>query len=295
MDLIKRIYNRVLKDVYTIPSLQKHSDSIYKTAVQQHAINLPPMSTGDLKIVETLKNQGVAISSLEELATPSSSKMTSAARKLIPLIPSVTKKNEFVVHATNEQMMEYPEIFLWGLERRILNIAENYFGLPVAYHGAYFRRDVANKVQRKSRLWHLDGEDRQVFKVIIYLHDVNEDQGPFQYIPVSTTQKLVKQLKYRQGYIQDAVMQQNASSSDYKSCLGLAGTVIFAATSHIFHRGKIPVASDRFSIFFDYTSRLPKYPFVNRYSLPQDYLLLLSRKITQRQVQSLLWQNYKVK
>lgn len=295
MDLIKRIYNRVLKHVYTIPSLEKHSDSIYETAVEQHAINLPPISTEDLKIVETLKNEGVAITSLSELATPSSLKMSSAARKLIPLIPSATKKNQFVIHATNEQMMEYPEIFIWGLERRILNIAENYFGLPVAYHGAYFRRDIANNVQRKSRLWHLDGEDRQVFKVIIYLDDVNEDQGPFQYIPVSTTQKLVQQFKYRQGYIQDTVMQQKVSSSDYKSCLGVFGTVIFAATSNIFHRGKIPVASDRFSIFFDYTSRLPKFPFVNRYSLPQEYLLSLSRKMTPHQMQSLLWQNYKVR
>jgi hypothetical protein len=92
-------------------------------------------------------------------------------------------ENEFVVHATNEQMMEYPEIFLWGLEQRLLNIAENYLGLPVAYHGSYFRRDIANQVEKKSRLWHMDSEDRKLFKVIVYLNDINDERGPFQYLP----------------------------------------------------------------------------------------------------------------
>ncbi|BAZ12751.1 hypothetical protein NIES4071_45840 [Calothrix sp. NIES-4071] len=295
VNLIKKIHNQVLKHIHTIPSIQKRGECVYQEALQQHLINLPILSPVDLKLVEALKNEGVAITSLEELVIASSSNMLAATKKIMPLIPCAVKRNEYVVHATNEQMMEYPEIFLWGLERRILNIAETYFGLPVAYHGAYLRRDIANNVQRKSRLWHMDTEDRQVLKAIIYLHDVNEQQGPFQYIPMAVTQKLVQTLKYKQGYIQDSVMQHTASLSDCKSCLGVVGTVIFAATGSIFHRGKIPVASDRLALFFDYTSRLPKYPFFNHYSLPQEYLLSLSKKITKHQLKSLLWQDYHVK
>jgi hypothetical protein len=295
VNLIKKIRNRVVKYIYTMPSVQKHGDFIHQLTAQQHLINLPSLSLEDYKLVHRLKTEGVVITSLEELAIPSSREMLSSAQNLIPLFPSVIRKNEYVLHATNKQMMENPEIFIWGLEKRILNIAENYFGLPVAYHGAYFRKDIANKVERKSRLWHMDNENRQVLKIIIYLQDVNEDQGPFQYISLETTQKLAQKLRYRLGYIKDTAMQRQASSSDYKSCLGVSGTVIFAATGSIFHRGKIPVASDRFTLFFDYTSRLPTYPFLNPYTLPQDYLRSLSRSITKYQMKSLLWHNHQLK
>lgn len=268
---------------------------MHQVTVQEHLVNLPILSPDDLQLVKVLINEGVAVTSLAELAIPSSANMLLSANYLMPLIPKPTGKNgEYVVHATDEQIMSKPDIFLWGLERRILNIAENYFGLPVAYHGTYFRRDIANTVQQKSRLWHIDTEDRQVLKAIIYLQDVNEEDGPFQYIPLAVTKKVVEKLKYKYGYVQDSTMQLAGYSSNCKSCTGISGTVVFAATGSIFHRGKIPVTSDRFALFFDYTSRLPKYPFFNHYSLPQEYLLSLSRRISKYQLKSLLWQDYRV-
>ncbi len=290
----KRIRNQALKRIYEIPFLQKHADIAYRSAVNNHAINLPPLSATDLTLVETVKKEGVAIASLEALGIPSALKMFDIAKLLMPKIPGSVSgdKNEYVVHATPGQMVENPEIFLWGLEKRILNIAENYFGLPVAYQGAFYRRDIANLVEHKSRLWHIDTEDRQVFKVIIYLTNVSEDGGPFQYIPRPITEKLVRRLKYKCGYIQDKNMLEVLSPSNYCSCKGVSGTVVFAATGSVFHRGKKPVTSDRFAVFFDYTSRLPKYPFFSQYSLPYANLLSFSEQLDRYQLQSLLWQEY---
>jgi hypothetical protein len=289
-----RIRNQVLKRIYGMPFLQKHADIAYRAAVDNHVINLPVLSTTDLTLVETLKREGVATTSLEALAIPSTLKMFDIAKVLMPKIPGSVSgdKNEYVVHATPGQMVENPEIFLWGLEKRILNIAENYFGLPVAYHGAYYRRDIANLVEHKSRLWHIDTEERQVLKVIIYLTNVSEDGGPFQYIPQPTTVQIARKLKYKCGYIQDKNMAEVLSPSNYRSCTGISGTVVFAATGSIFHRGKKPVTSDRFAVFFDYTSRLPKYPFSSQYSLEQADLLSFSSQLDQYQRQSLLWQEY---
>ena len=290
----KRIRNQALKRIYEIPFLQKHADIAYRSAVHNHAINLPSLSATDLTLVETVKQEGVAIASLEALGIPSALKMFDIAKLLMPEIPGIVSgdKNEYVVHATPGQMVENPEIFLWGLEKRILNIAEHYFGLPVAYQGAFYRRDIANMVEHKSRLWHIDTEDRQVFKVIIYLTDVSEDGGPFQYIPRPITEQVVRKLKYKCGYIQDKNMLEALSPSNYRSCRGVSGTVVFAATGSIFHRGKKPVTSDRFAVFFDYTSRLPKYPFFSQYSLPYANLLSFSEQLDRYQLQSLLWQEY---
>jgi hypothetical protein len=290
----KKIRNQVLKRLYEIPFLQRHSDIAFRAAIQNHATKLPVVSLDDLILVETIKREGVAITSLEALAIPSASKMLDIAKLLMPKIPGSISldKNEYVVHATSDQMIENPEIFLWGLEKRILNIAENYFGLPVAYHGAYFRRDIANQVEYKSRLWHIDTEDRQVLKVIIYVSDVGDENGPFQYISQPVTAKVACKLKYKCGYIQNKNMQKVLSTSDYRSCTGMSGTVVFAATGSIFHRGKKPVTSDRYALFFDYTSRLPKYPFFSEYSLPQDDLLSFSAKLDQYQEKSLFWQKH---
>ncbi len=291
-NLIKQTSNKILKRIYRIPPLQRQAELVYQEAVKQYAERLPKLSPEDFDLVETVRREGAVVTSLDALSIPSSKKMFEVSQNLMPQVPRSipSKKNEYVVHASSQQMMENSEIFLWGLEQRILNIAENYFGLPVAYHGAYFRRDIANNIEEKSRLWHIDIEDLRVLKVIIYLQDVNEENGPFEYIPLSLSKKITEKLKYTHGYIKNQRMERALLDSHYQSCTGKAGTVVIAATGSVFHRGKIPIASDRFALFFDYTSRLPKLSFLNPYSMTQENLHLLSSQVSESQRQSLLWQ-----
>ena len=288
--IFQRVRNRIFRDIYQSSFWRFQAELAYKAALEKHIGNLPVLSPNDLTVVETLRREGVFVTSLQALSIPSSPRMLIAAKKLIPQIPkTISKKNEFVVHASSQQIMEYPEIFLWGLEQRLINIVENYIGLPVAYHGAYFRRDIVNKVQKRTRLWHKDVEDSQYVKIIVYLNDVNDDGGPFQYLPKCLSSTVCRYLKYKYGHIQDKVMEQVVHPSNWKSCTGSAGTVIFAVTGSILHRGKLPVASDRFSIFFDYTSRQPIFPFYCKSSLPKQDLLLLARKLSEGQRQCVFW------
>ncbi|MDM9379172.1 2OG-Fe(II) oxygenase [Chlorogloeopsis sp. ULAP01] len=290
-NIVQQVRNRILRKVHQISFLQNQSEQVYLSALEKHSAYLPAISTEDLILVETIKREGVAIASLESLSVPSTDKMLQATKSLIPKIPKTTSgsKNEYVVHATCEQMLKHPEIFLWGLEQRLVNIVEHYLGLPAAYHGPYFRRDLANQVERKSRLWHIDTEDRKILKIIVYLNDVSEDCGPFQYIPQYLTDIVASSLKYQYGYIGEKRMQRALSSSYWKSCTGSAGTVVFAATASVFHRGKIPQSSDRFTVFFDYTSRQPKYPFYCHPSLPRHNLMSLASQFSEQQKQCIFW------
>lgn len=292
--LIKKAGYKVLRNVEQIPFVQAQAEQAYQAALKKHVANLPILSTSDKSLLETIKREGVAITSLESLGITSTPRFFQAAKNLMQEIPKsiYAQKNEFVVHATSQQIMEYPEIFLWGLEQRLLNIVENYVGLPVAYHGAYFRRDIANKIERKSRLWHMDKEDRKVLKIIVYLNNIGDDGGPFQYIPQSLTSTAASFLKYNYEYIQEKTMERVIPPSHWKSCTGSSGTVVFATTSSIFHRGKIPLTSDRFAVFFDYTSRQPQHRFYCKSSLPQQDLLLMAKKLSEPQKNCVFWQQH---
>jgi hypothetical protein len=282
--LLQKMRNKITRKFDAIPLIKYRQEVAYQTAVKKHLINLPIISYTDMSLVEKIKHEGVVITSLEALGIPSTPDILAAAQKLIPKIPPSVSghKNEFVVHANSQQIKEYPEIFSWGIEQRLLNIAENYLGLPVAYNGVYFRRDIANKVELNSRLWHIDKEDTKILKIIIYLNDVNEDTGPFQYIPQILTEKISQSLNYTSGYIQEPTMKSVISPVNYKSCLGSAGTVIFAATGSVFHRGKIPTTADRFTIFFDYGSRWQKKRSYTANSLTYKDLVLLASNLPEQ-------------
>lgn len=292
--LLPKIRKRIVKRIYQIPFIRERADLAYQIAVDKHKPNLPNISQDDLDLVERIKKEGVVITSLDNLGISSNIQLLHAAKKVATQMSSNlnTEKHKFVIHASLQQMMESPEIFLWGLEQRLLDIVEHYLGLPVAYHGAYFRRDIANRLEIGSRLWHIDPEDRKVLKIIIYINDVGEKQGPFEYISPDLTSKLAKSLNYSYGYIRDQTMQKIISPANYKSCLGISGTVIFAATGSIFHRGKPPEDADRFTVFFDYTSRRKNELFYINFAMPQQNLLTLSRNLSKKQKQCLFWQEH---
>ena len=293
--LLKRLRTRIIKESLRFNYFQGISEGAYQKAVRKYAANLPPISAADMAIIDAIDREGVFITSLDELEIASTPLLLNACQDILPKIKTISpnSKQQYVIHATSSQLMQYPEIFYWGLEEKLLNIIENYLSLPITCHGIYFRRDLANQVQTKSRLWHLDREDRRMLKIIIYLNDVSEEGGPFQYIPKSLTPITSSSLEYDYSYIDDKTMEKVVPPSKWKSCLGSAGTVVIADTASIFHRGKKPLVSDRLAIFFDYTSRRPKHPHYCKSFFSIDELNILTRNIAQRQ-NDCIWGNQRL-
>lgn len=295
MPITKRIHqvrNKILRRIFDTPVFTIPSELAYKEAVEKHTHKLPTLTPNDAQLVKTLKQEGIVITSLEELNISATPSVLAAAKQVLPTLKNALPSNnqEFAVHASNAQIMENPGIFFWGLENRLLDITENYISLPISYHGVYFRKDLANDIQLKSRLWHIDTEDRCVFKIIIYLNDVSAGGGPFQYIPKPLTNLLSSSLLYKHGYLQDKTVEAIVPQSEWVSCTGAAGTVILVDTGRLFHRGKVPENYDRFALFYDYSSREPKYPYYCKSSLPQQDLLTLMPKLSARQ-QQCLWKS----
>jgi hypothetical protein len=152
------------------------------------------------------------------------------------------------------RLMDFPEIYMWGLDRRLLDFIENYVGLPIRYHGADIRREVADGKVNDVRQWHIDAEDQRMFKIILYLNDVEVGGGPFQYLPRALTIETARRLHYGSGFVTDEAMSAVLPPSEWIECLAKAHSAVMADTCKIFHRAQPPRTRDRYSITFSWTS-----------------------------------------
>lgn len=237
------------------------------------------------------------ITSLEALGISNTDHFLASAQKLAQELKQMSAyplhQGKHTLTATAEQLMLYPEIFMWGGEEKLLRIIESYLKLPVAYDGFSYYYSVADLREAGPRKWHRDKEDWKMIKICVYINDVNEEGGPFEFVSPEFNTVFTKLLrpKYKVVYHQDlqALLPTNTGRW-YKSCTGAMGTVIFADTAHYYHRGKPPTKCDRAAIFFSYYSLRPKNPFFcGRSPFSQKQLNHLAKLLPQHLRNSVTW------
>ncbi len=239
------------------------SELNYRASCWQNRKKMPVLAAGDRLILDSIKREGIHITNLTELGLNSTSKLLSSAYNLLPSMGTTNYSSSTQNPPEIYIVTDIPSFYNWGKEQRLLNIVENYIGLPVAYHGVHLRKDFANIEQFQTLLWHKDIEDRRVIKIIVYLNDVEEKHGPFEYIPISSIsrsqayriQGKIKNL----GGIDDQTLNKIVPKAAWKSCPGPAGTVIIADTRRILHHGTLR-SEERSTLFFVYTSDPAKRP-----------------------------------
>ncbi|MDZ8185442.1 MAG: phytanoyl-CoA dioxygenase [Nostoc sp. ChiSLP02] len=243
------------------------SDLKYYLALWKHSKKLPELGVGDRQILNALKKDGAYVTTLADLGFDSSSELLKAAYEQLsqmedPNNSHLDEKLPYIYTVTG-----VPEISNWGKETRLLNIIENYIGLPVAFHGVHLRKDFPSKHQFGTLLWHSDAEDRRIIKIFVYLSDVEQKTGPFEYIPRSLApvfswkyiQLYYKLFKSRYLGIDDEDVKPVIPKSAWKSCTGAAGTVIIADTKKALHHGTVRT-EERSTLFFCYTANPPERP-----------------------------------
>ena len=245
----------------------------YQKFINTHRDLLSTPTDEEAAIVQDLEKHGVAIASLDSLGIPNSDKFLRAAQ-IISL--ELKHKAEHPLHAgkhtlniDSEQILRYPELFLWGADASLLRIIENYLKLPVAYDGLSYYYSIPDSRELGPRKWHRDKEDWQMIKIGIYINDVDEYGGPFECVTPEANQLIGKAIhsktlrRYKTAFHQEIqeMLPDQMQASWYNSFVGKAGTVIFVDTARYYHRGKPPTKFDRSAIFFGYCSRKPRHPF----------------------------------
>lgn len=247
---VKQIAHQNLK----VPSLSDRDRQIKR---ERYRDRLPKLSPEDARIVSTLQQDGVYMTSLQELKLTYTKRLVKQLKILHPHLYTLSNQHDWREGIPRSRKFLHTEILFWALGERLLNIVENYIGLPLLFHGVDLRRDAADATITDARQWHRDIDDERMVKVIIYLNNVGHTGGPFEYIPRAFTEHLTNTLDYKSGFINDKAISKIVSSQNWQPCTAKAGSIIITDPCNVFHRAK-PAKRNRYSITFGYTSRIPK-------------------------------------
>ena len=280
-----------------MPAISRELNKAYEKARASYRPRLPRLSPFETEIVAGLETNGVHITSLAELDLPGTDALWTSATGIANTYALRAKRGEFAgeytVQVGAEDMMRHPHIVRWPLNNRILNIVETYLGLPAACDTLNFFYTVADGRQVAARRWHRDVEDRRVVKVIVYLHDVDEDGGPLEVLhrsfPGSDTLEGANFPVLTQEMLEQR-LGTPLDRSDVTTCVGKAGTVIFTDVASHYHRGRPAISRDRCALFYNFFSRSPLRPFFcERHVFSREQLSELAAGQTARARDCMLW------
>jgi len=212
-------------------------------------------------VAADLETEGVHVTTLDRLLPDYSQSILAAAKALLQDQSRGEEPGTWTRAASSSDLCaeamlaQVPELYLLGLDARVLQIVQQYLRLPAAYHGAVLRRSSVDGKWAGPRLWHQDREDFHVFRMVLYLTDVVAGAGPFEYIPRNLG------ITYRHfpsgGALTNERMERVVPRQLWKRCVGPAGTVVMCDTAKVFHHESMQTAYDRAVVMIGYSSRRP--------------------------------------
>jgi hypothetical protein len=160
---------------------------------------------------------------------------------------------EFVVrlHSYDGNLTDDDPWFRACLSHRLLDIANAYLGLwaKLEYVDVWYSIPQEVDAERKaSQRWHRDYNDRHLLKAFLYLVDVDEGTGPFEYIAGSARGgPYADKWAWRplsESYPPQDELSQRIPPEAIRTFTAPKGTIIFCNTSG-FHRGGFATTKPR--------------------------------------------------
>lgn len=275
---------RVVERTILVPTVRDARERSYRRLVARHQPHLPSLPAEWHAVCEDLHRGGVAVSALDRLGLAGSRSMVDSACALIDehrdrLRAEAAAGSTFLM-VPPDAVASSHEIVRFGLSEPLLDLAESYLGVPVAYDGVTIQYTVADGRAVSSRSWHRDREDRRMVKLCVYLNDVGADDGPFE---------LVSDPHFGEGdgyhlSVEQEALLDTPGGPRVTRCDGPAGTAVFADTAAYFHRGRPTLRRDRAAVFFSYFARVPARPyFCDRSGIPAARVRTLVADLSPRQ------------
>jgi ectoine hydroxylase-related dioxygenase (phytanoyl-CoA dioxygenase family) len=144
--------------------------------------------------------------------------------------------------------------------RRLLDIANAYVQMwsKLEYVDVWYSVPQPTGAERvSSQRWHRDYNDKHLLKVFLYLVDVDENMGPFQYVagshPGGPYAHAWGWRPLGQNYPTESELEARVPSSAVQTFTGAEGTLIFCNTAG-FHRGGFSTTNPRVLATATYSS-----------------------------------------
>lgn len=254
-----RVANRATRELTArVPPASEWARRRHAARVEQYRLQLPTLSAADNALLEELDQQGLVLTSLDQLGVPDTAAIKQRALAWVDVLAARTASDvTSSMGTTHAEIVDELPIWRWGLSERLLDLAEKHIGLPVTYHGAFANRQLADGRTVGTRHWHRDIEDRRMLKILVWLNDVAADGGPFTYLPAEVSERVARELRYPGGYLDDATIARLAGAQEVRSATGPQWTAVIVDTARVFHRGMPPTGRDRYAVTFTWTSRYP--------------------------------------
>jgi hypothetical protein len=144
--------------------------------------------------------------------------------------------------------------------RRMLDVANAYLHMwsKLEYVDVWYSVPQAPDATRiSSQLWHRDYNDKHLLKAFLYLADVDESMGPFQYVagsqPGGPYADAWPWKPLGQNYPSEGELEQRVPESAVQTFVGPKATLVFCNTSG-FHRGGFSTTAPRVLATATYSS-----------------------------------------
>jgi hypothetical protein len=274
--------SKLKREALRLPGFRQARGYAHHAALEAHSTRLPALDPRDLPILEALRRTGAQVVAVEEMGLARTPALFAVADTLVAELKAMPTNGDNAPRLPFARLMSFPDVYMWGLEERLLNLIENYIGLPIRYHGIDVRREVADGAASDVRQWHIDTEDHRLFRIIMYLNDVEAGGGPFEYIPREQTVQAVAKLRYGSGFVKDDAMQTAVARTNWIQATARARCAAFADTCRVFHRAQAPTKTERYSITFSWMSTTPVKTYPST-PLPNDVYALVVSQTNERQ------------
>ena len=146
------------------------------------------------------------------------------------------------------------------MSHRMLDVANTYLGLwsKLEYVDVWYSVPQPVDADRKaSQRWHRDFNDKHLLKAFLYLVDVDEGTGPFEYVPGSAPGgRYGDAWPWRplgENYPPDGELEKRIPDDGFRTFTAPKGTMVFCNTSG-FHRGGFATERPRVLATVTYSS-----------------------------------------
>jgi hypothetical protein len=241
--------------------------------------NKPVMTAAQNRVADELLKNGIAVTSLSELFPDRPNLLADLQKAADNLMPNAQPKKgkEFLLGLWEVfPMLDLKNPFVEiSLSRPVVDIINAYMQMWSKFQ--LFTLNLTLPVPPdsdavKSQRWHRDPEDKKMCKMFIYLNDVDQEAGPFIYIPESNHggrwRYLFPQKPPKGVYPPEGAVEKVVPASDVKQYMGKAGTVVFADPSGL-HKGGYAKSKKRLMFTAGFNSKATAWPV--QYRVPENF------------------------
>jgi len=251
--------------------------------------NVPNLSEPQTRILNTIRETGFATIGFEELFGDSNSELQKSLEKMRDDFLDSQRMSQamekrmggerskdgksyrITLNPKNPVLNVEDPLLAFGLSPEILDIANSYLQLysRIVYADVWHSFKIPNATKREaSQNWHRDWEDDPLLKVFLFLSDIDETAGPFEYITQSRPSErhaalfpASNLLPGLHNYPDADLIERKVPAEDIVRGCGPAWTIVFCDTSG-FHRGGFSTEKSRTMGFYTYispASNCPRY------------------------------------